>query len=39
MADARTQIRRAQIGDAPEIARLGEQLGYPIAVAAVRERR
>jgi GNAT superfamily N-acetyltransferase len=38
MADARTEIRRAHIGDAAEMARLGGQLGYPMTVADVKER-
>jgi GNAT superfamily N-acetyltransferase len=37
-ATAPTQIRRAQIGDAAEMARLAEQLGYPMTVAEMKER-
>jgi len=41
MADATTaptEIRRAQISDAAEMARLAEQLGYPMTVAEMKER-
>ena len=41
MADtraARYEIRRAQPGDAAEMARLGAELGYPLTVAEVAER-
>jgi GNAT superfamily N-acetyltransferase len=34
----RYEIRRAQIGDASEMARLAEQLGYPVPVAEMAER-
>ena len=35
---ARYEIRRAQIGDAGEMTRLAEQLGYPVTVAQMTER-
>ena len=41
MADARTsqtEIRRAQLSDAAEMARLAIQLGYPITVAELTQR-
>lgn len=41
MSDAgasRLEIRRAQLGDAPEMARLAAQLGYPMTVAEMAER-
>ena len=41
MADTRAasyEIRRAQLGDAPEMARLAAQLGYPMTVAEMAER-
>ena len=37
-ATAKTQIRRAQISDAAEMARLAEQLGYPMTAAVMKER-
>jgi len=38
MGAAATEIRRAHIGDAPEITRLAEQLGYPMSAAEMMRR-
>jgi GNAT superfamily N-acetyltransferase len=38
MADTSTEIRRAQLGDAAEMARLSAQLGYPLEPAEMARR-